>query len=145
MNFCPSGIGWSESEIGQRLSCLAICEYVEHPVFMKSGVKNATVAKKVFSTNVPEKYFLIRNNDIIRVRYLVVYSQINKVEHVPALKSQKSVINYIKQNKAVFSILFYIFFLACIGMLSSKNGIYYRQLLWRKFKKYFVNTYDQFL
>lgn len=106
---------------------------------MRSGVKNTSTTSNAFRNSVPEKYFLIRNNDIIRVRYLLIYSKPNAI--APVIQSESKIVNWILRHKAVLSIFCYAFFLACIGVANSKDGVYYRKLFLRKIKQYFENIY----
>lgn len=143
IHYCPAGVGWHRSQIGNKPSCLAICEYVEHPNFMRCGVKDTSLTSNAFGNSVPEKYFLIRNNDIIRVRYLLVYSK--PCENLRVDHAQQSyVVNWIWRNKAVLSICCYAFFLACIGVANSKGGLYYRQLFLRKTKQILEHIYNKY-
>lgn len=32
------------------------------------------------STNIPEKYFIVKNNDYVRVKYLLIYSEKSKLK-----------------------------------------------------------------
>lgn len=65
------GEGWSESRLGQRLAVLAVCEVVDHPDVgsVKKGPSSAAMQA------VPDKYIVVPNNELVRVRYLLVYSQ----------------------------------------------------------------------
>lgn len=33
--FSPTGVAWKHSRVGDRISCIAICEYVNHPDHLK--------------------------------------------------------------------------------------------------------------
>ncbi|XP_062403945.1 protein mono-ADP-ribosyltransferase PARP16 [Sardina pilchardus] len=79
----PHGNGWRESLLGPLLSCIALCEVIDHPdvkcqVKRKDaeGVDRQRVrARNSEGGDVPEKYFVVTNNQLVRVKYLLVYSQ----------------------------------------------------------------------
>nr|XP_055049298.1 protein mono-ADP-ribosyltransferase PARP16 isoform X1 [Misgurnus anguillicaudatus] len=81
--YSPHGNGWRESILGPLLSCIALCEIIDHPD-VKCQVKNKDSEnfdrKRLRARNseggeVPEKYFVVTNNELLRVKYLLVYSQ----------------------------------------------------------------------
>ncbi|XP_077566667.1 protein mono-ADP-ribosyltransferase PARP16 [Stigmatopora nigra] len=81
--YSPHSSGWQESLLGPQLSCVALCQVIDHPD-VKCQVKrkdSETVdrqrsrAKNSEGGDVPEKYFVVTNNQLLRVKYLLVYSQ----------------------------------------------------------------------
>ncbi|XP_028814342.1 protein mono-ADP-ribosyltransferase PARP16 [Denticeps clupeoides] len=81
--YSPHGNGWKESLLGPLLSCIALCEIIDHPD-VKCQVKKKDSesidhqrlrAKNSEGGDVPEKYFVVTNNQLLRVKYLMVYSQ----------------------------------------------------------------------
>lgn len=81
--YSPHGHGWQHSLLGPILSCVAVCEVIDHP-----DVKCQTKKKDTKETDrsrarikhseggdVPPKYFVVTNNQLLRVKYLLVYSQ----------------------------------------------------------------------
>ncbi|KAL2093387.1 hypothetical protein ACEWY4_010699 [Coilia grayii] len=83
MLYGPHGNGWRESLLGPLLSCIALCEVIDHPD-VKCQVKKKDSegvdrqrarAKHSEGGNVPDKYFIVTNNQLVRVKYLLVYSQ----------------------------------------------------------------------
>lgn len=40
-----------------------------------SREQEASSAKLVSNNNVPEKYFIVKNNDYVRIKYLLVYAE----------------------------------------------------------------------
>ncbi|XP_028922631.1 protein mono-ADP-ribosyltransferase PARP16 [Ornithorhynchus anatinus] len=81
--YSPHGAGWPHSLLGPRLSCVAVCEIVDHPdVKCQAKKKNSEEMdrkrariKNSEGGEVPPKYFVVTNNQLLRVRYLLVYSQ----------------------------------------------------------------------
>ncbi|XP_030621802.1 protein mono-ADP-ribosyltransferase PARP16 [Chanos chanos] len=81
--YSPHGNGWRESVLGPFLSCVALCEVIDHPD-VKCQVKRKDSekidrqrlrAKNSEGGAVPQKYFVVTNNQLLRVKYLLVYSQ----------------------------------------------------------------------
>lgn len=92
MHYSPSCSAWQNSVIGQRMSCLLVCETISHPEHVVTGTKsifeferfdfNKMMTCLVFlgldnkhSSSVPEKYFIVKNNDYVRVKYILVYAE----------------------------------------------------------------------
>ncbi|XP_064785240.1 protein mono-ADP-ribosyltransferase PARP16-like isoform X1 [Oncorhynchus masou masou] len=81
--YSPHGNGWRDSLLGPLLSCVAVCEVIDHPD-VKCQVKrkdSETIdrqrsrARNSEGGEVPQKYFVVTNNQLLRVKYLLVYSQ----------------------------------------------------------------------
>ncbi|XP_066557352.1 protein mono-ADP-ribosyltransferase PARP16 [Amia ocellicauda] len=81
--YSPHGSGWRESLLGPLLSCVAVCEIVDHPD-VKCQVKkrdsesidrHRARVRNSEGGDVPQKYFVVTNNQLLRVRYLLVYSE----------------------------------------------------------------------
>ncbi|TRY81700.1 hypothetical protein DNTS_026011 [Danionella cerebrum] len=81
--YSPHGNGWKESVLGPLISCIALCEIIDHPD-VKCQVKKKDSesidrqrlrARNSEGGEVPEKYFVVTNNELLRVKYLLVYSQ----------------------------------------------------------------------
>uniref|UniRef100_A0A8C5MI90 Protein mono-ADP-ribosyltransferase PARP16 n=1 Tax=Leptobrachium leishanense TaxID=445787 RepID=A0A8C5MI90_9ANUR len=81
--YSPHGQGWSRSILGSMLSCVAVCEMIDHPD-VKCQVKKKDSfeidwkrarARNSEGGDVPQKYFVVTNNQLLRVKYVLVYSQ----------------------------------------------------------------------
>ena len=55
------------------MSCLLVCGTINDPNHIKTGVKTAAGNQKQSSSNVLEKYFIVKNKDYVRVKYVLVY------------------------------------------------------------------------
>lgn len=85
---------------------------------------------------VPDKYFVITNNEIVRVRYLIVYGiesrapdqsdlvQYNKID-------DNFILKWINRNKWVAAMITYAAILLIIGASNSRQGYYLRQFMHR--------------
>ena len=56
------------------MSCMLVCETINDFNHVKSGIKDS----KSSSKNIPEKYFIVKNNDYVRVKYVMVYAEKTK-------------------------------------------------------------------
>ncbi|XP_027267138.1 protein mono-ADP-ribosyltransferase PARP16 isoform X2 [Cricetulus griseus] len=81
--YSPHGHGWQHSLLGPILSCVAVCEVIDHPDVKcqtkkkdsKEIDRNRARIKHSEGGDVPPKYFVVTNNQLLRVKYLLVYSQ----------------------------------------------------------------------
>uniref|UniRef100_A0A3Q2ZEE9 Poly [ADP-ribose] polymerase n=1 Tax=Kryptolebias marmoratus TaxID=37003 RepID=A0A3Q2ZEE9_KRYMA len=81
--YSPHSSGWRESLLGPLLSCVALCEIIHHPdVKCQVKKKDSDIVDRQRSRarnseggDVPHKYFIVTNNQLLRVKYLLVYSQ----------------------------------------------------------------------
>ncbi|XP_029399656.1 protein mono-ADP-ribosyltransferase PARP16 isoform X2 [Mus pahari] len=81
--YSPHGHGWQHSLLGPILSCVAVCEVIDHPD-VKCQIKkkdskeidrSRARIKHSEGGDIPPKYFVVTNNQLVRVKYLLVYSQ----------------------------------------------------------------------
>lgn len=74
LSFASSGIIRPESMLSKRFSkylVIALCEIMNHPG--KENRKKVEGMSVAFQDAVPSTYLVVKNNDFIRVRYLLVY------------------------------------------------------------------------
>jgi len=109
--YSSRGVGWNNSSLGPSLSCLAVTQ-VKHHHDVK--VEDSLVEDSE-GGRVPEKYVVVRNNELLRIRYLLVY------QHQPPVlaKSDNIITLWIKENKMLLLLLAYAFLLVCIGLSNS--------------------------
>ncbi|KAF5294489.1 hypothetical protein FQR65_LT01615 [Abscondita terminalis] len=108
MPYAPFGVTWSKSCLADKISVIAVCEVIDDLDKVKckdSNCKERAVNQDSLSGNIPEKYFVITDSDMIRLKYLFVYKEntINFLE------------SWIFKNIAVVLICTYLFLLFCIG------------------------------
>ncbi|MGH0158187.1 UNVERIFIED_CONTAM: hypothetical protein FKN15_049747 [Acipenser sinensis] len=81
--YSPHGSGWQKCILGPLLSCVAVCEIIDHPD-VKCQLKNKDSdsidrrrarVRNSEGGDVPQKYFVVTNNQLLRVKYLLVYSE----------------------------------------------------------------------
>lgn len=78
MPYTKNGTVWKHSLIGEQISCVALCELIDHPG-VKCQVENDTSkrrssAKNSESGEVPERYFVVTRSELVRVKYILVFS-----------------------------------------------------------------------
>ncbi|XP_029420855.1 protein mono-ADP-ribosyltransferase PARP16 isoform X2 [Nannospalax galili] len=81
--YSPHGHGWQHSLLGPILSCVAVCEVIDHPDVKcqtkkkdsKEIDRSRARIKHSEGGDIPPKYFVVTNNQLLRVKYLLVYSQ----------------------------------------------------------------------
>ncbi|XP_014781742.1 protein mono-ADP-ribosyltransferase PARP16 isoform X1 [Octopus bimaculoides] len=131
LHYSPAGLGWSKSWLGNRLSCVAVCEIIDDPS-VKCQPKGDTELKRSrallpnsIAGEVPEKYYVIRNNDVIRVKYLLVYAD------KPSNNKLRNRMSWFSQHKFALLMAFYFLLLVIIGLANSKQ---FKQNVKRLFK-----------
>ncbi|CAG2053815.1 unnamed protein product [Timema podura] len=115
--YSPSGYGWGRSLLGSQMSCIALCEMIDHPdVKCKTGESNRSrsITSDSIGGEVPEKYYVVQNSDLVRVRYLLVYCNNTTVN-----SDRNSWVNWLSRHKLLTFIIGYIFMLASIGFTSN--------------------------
>lgn len=118
--YSTNGSGWKNSLLGTRMAAVALCEYVDHPVSVKKCTKES--ARK---TDLPEKYLIIQNNDIVRVRYLVVYASGRKKQ-----EEAQGLLGLMCSHKALFVVYFLV--LVAIGCSDSRYLNYLKQKFYQQ-------------
>ena len=78
MNFSPSGFVWSGSGLNPplTLSCVAACALVDHAdVRCSQPGRSAPRGGTVVAGDVPDKYYVVGNNEHILLKYILVYER----------------------------------------------------------------------
>lgn len=132
MIYSPNGAGWDHSEVGNQLSCIAVCEMIDDPAVkcqdkpysedmknVPSGTPTRSRANAGRSEggDVPEKYYVVQNNEVIRVRYLLLYAH-KTTSHRTMGSSRRS---WFLQHKFTLMILSYILILFAVGLMNSQT------------------------
>lgn len=85
-------------------------------------------------SGVPDKYFVITNNEIVRVRYLIVYGSEMKTGGNSNLAqcgnfTQNTLLKWIHRHKWMAAMITYAAVLLIIGASNSRHGYYMRQYM----------------
>ncbi|XP_034948960.1 uncharacterized protein [Chelonus insularis] len=121
LHWSPAGYGWGGSVIGSDISCVALCELVDHPDVKRGNSGNSGDTLQVALGNkVPIKYYLVQNSDLVRVRYLLVYSRdTSTTKHTEV----NGVIKWFKQNKFLTLLLGYFSTLNQENVKNTKSAV----------------------
>ncbi|XP_055626580.1 protein mono-ADP-ribosyltransferase PARP16 [Toxorhynchites rutilus septentrionalis] len=142
--FAPFGSSWSESALGNLLACTVLCEYVDNPAYVKCQIENQ-------QSVIPEKYILIKNNDLVQIRYLLVYG--TKRAAIASIKEsfgsrtstlrsldvnrnhaapKNRCIRWMTANKSWLLAGGYFLMLFAVGFMNSRNAHYMKQMFMQK-------------
>lgn len=161
--FSPSVLGWNKSKIGDVVSCVAVCEYIDDPAYVKvrKGKKeiwqNSTPtqlfppAENAKNSDIPHSYLLITNNELVRVRYLLMYGSKKKSAPPKATSSTevvevapRSVLKWCRRNPLIVSVILYVVLLFLVGLSNHRAVEYYKNNLWNFLKKRFKFLWGNF-
>ncbi|CAN8004368.1 unnamed protein product [Ixodes hexagonus] len=135
--FSPAGYAWQHSVISPEFSLVAMCELIDHPDVKCQDRANSrpsrAYAQDSIGGKVPEKYYLVQNNSVVRVRYLLVYTAVHprapSPEILPAGMARPAERccsagwpEFMRKNKSWLMIAAYAALLCGIGLSSSRVG-----------------------
>lgn len=78
MGFCRAGPSWERSQLGLKLTIVAVCEVIKHPDVTLPGQivqDGAESGQTLGGGKAPSTYVVVPNNDHLRLRYLFVYTE----------------------------------------------------------------------
>ncbi|KOX68906.1 Poly [ADP-ribose] polymerase 16 [Melipona quadrifasciata] len=137
--YSPVGYGWGGSVLGSEMSCIALCELIDH-ADVKTGDSEDNARNLVTDSiggRVPNKYYLVTNSELVRVRYLLIYSQ--QVQAASIIDFQcfrctdnKGLLTWFKQHKLLTFVLGYVILLASVGLTHNKQVEKYYKLFAQK-------------
>jgi poly[ADP-ribose] polymerase 16 len=142
--FSPSVLSWSKSKLGDLMSCVALCEYIDDPRHYKIQKENAK------NSDIPQNYLLITNNEIVRVRYLLLYGskkptlksilskdRISTSSQQPNLDAPSSFLTWCRRNPMLVSACIYVILLILVGLNQSRSVEHYKNVIKRFIQRYF--------
>lgn len=122
---------------------VAVCEYLDDPLYVKTRKENSR------NSDIPQKYLLITNNEIVRVRYLLIYS--TKKSSAPKAvestakenqglsagdqRTSTSIFQWACRNPFIISVLLYVLLLFVVGMSNNRAVEYYKNAIISFLKK----------
>lgn len=135
--FSPAGYGWQHSIVSPELSCVAMCEVIDHPD-VKCQDRARSKPSRAFARDsmagmVPERYYLVQNDSVVRVKYLLVYTAarpppapeilpagmmmtVDRAYYSPGWQ------DFLRKNKSWLMVAAYAALLCGIGLSSSRVG-----------------------
>jgi poly [ADP-ribose] polymerase 16 len=153
--FSPAVLGWNKSKIGDVVSVVAVCEYIDDPNFVKvrkgdklllplNPLSIFSLPENAKNSDIPQSYLLITNNELVRVRYLLVYGSKKKSTASKPPTSEevvtppnRSFLIWCRKNPLIVSFVLYISFLFLVGVSNHRAVEYYKNNLWNFLKKRF--------
>lgn len=87
LHYSPFATVWLNSLLGKRLSCMLLCEILDQPDHVKCAMENdetSTNSTRRIATDtqagaVPEKYVVVTSNELVRVKYILIYAESNEL------------------------------------------------------------------
>lgn len=113
LHYSPANKTWDESVIGQRMSTLLVAETINDPTHVKTGINEDEKVKN--NSSVPDKYFIVSNNDYVRVKYVLVYAEKAKP------KRKNKFLQLFSDNKFALLLMAYSLLLGFIGLMNSRT------------------------
>ena len=138
LHYSPSCKTWDNSGLGQRMSCMIVCEVILDPVHVIidkkkfDGVNKTKAEIALKNTDIPEKYFIVQNNEYVRAKYVLLYAEKVKVKRANRLRQ------FLHDNKFLLLVLSYALLLLFVGLLNSKAFHKYIKLSYQKLTSYFI-------
>lgn len=128
--YSSMGYSWGRSVVGSDLSCVALCEVVDHPdVKCQDSGKARSLAKDSIGGEVPQKYYVVMNSDLVKVRYLLVYSKFTPRSDAAA---NGTWIGWLRQHKVLTFLFGYVLLLALIGFSNNRTVQRYYHLILKR-------------
>ncbi|XP_070498633.1 protein mono-ADP-ribosyltransferase PARP16-like [Chironomus tepperi] len=140
--FSQSVLSWNRSKLGELISCTAVCEYIDDPLYTKIRKENAK------NSDIPQNYLLITNNEIVRPRYLLIYGSnkptlkksisANVVNNsIELIDEPRTFLTWCRRNPLIVSAAIYLLLLFLVGLSSHRSFDHYKNILMNFFKKRF--------
>jgi len=81
LGYSKTGLTWDKSSFGNQMSCVVLSEVLDHAdVKLHTDDPHRNVLSDSESGRVPEKYLIVRNNDLIANRFLLVFGDATSME-----------------------------------------------------------------
>lgn len=132
LHYSPANKTWDKSLIGQRMSCLLVTETINDPEHVKTGINESAKLPSKNISNVPEKYFIVRNNEYVRIKYILVYAEKSKP------KKKNKLLQLINENKFVLLLIGYSLLLMFIGLMNSRTFHKFFKISYKKLSNYLL-------
>jgi hypothetical protein len=112
-------------------------------IILKIFIEHNVNKKSSDTSDIPEKYFIVKNNEYLRARYILLYAEKNRQP-----KRANRFRQLINDNKFLLLLFSYALLLVFVGLLNSKAFHKYFKLSYQKFTSLFIlddasgSTYD---
>jgi len=124
--YSPLGQGWVKSSLGSQLGCVAVCEIIDDPSVKctiqqdKSEESTGSSRSRVEGSmggDVPEKYYVVRNDEMIRVVYILVYTTARQAQR--SNKRISKSVQWIREHVLLLVVSLYVLLLLLLGLYKS--------------------------
>ena len=69
LTYSSRGVGWTRSQLGNSVSCLALAQVIDHPsVKLHTDDSERGTVEGSEGGRVPDKYIVVRNNELLHIR-----------------------------------------------------------------------------
>lgn len=124
MPYSPKAKAWQHSAVGESLSCVAVCQIIDHPDVKcqteSSSDKSRARAPDSLGGDVPDKYYIVTNSELIRLKYLLVFS--DKPSTITSTAQRRSKLaTWVRNHKFALLMMSYILVLLFVGIINSKG------------------------
>jgi len=133
LNYSTSGVGWSKSLLGSTLSCLSINQVINHQnVKIHSDCPKRGIVEDSEGGSIPEHHILVRDNQLVHARYLMVYCG----KGTKSADDQRQVqgnrlVSFVSSNKVLVVLLCYGLLLLIVGLSNSPWVIRFMAKNWK--------------
>lgn len=84
-SFCKAGTGWTHSFCGARVKYLLVCEVAGRHTLRSEATTTGSYTTEVNPSavqgdSVPNTYVLVKNSDLVKIRYVFVYTEPSRVQ-----------------------------------------------------------------
>lgn len=110
LSFSKQGIDWVPSRLGTSLMCVLVCDVINSDQVKKG--KSEQAGLDFAGNKIPHNYFIVRNDEHVRVKEILVYV----TKHS---KCKSGVLNFVKKNIFYLLIVSYIVVLSFAGLIHS--------------------------
>lgn len=107
INWSPAGSLWERSSLPPTVSCMAVCEVIRHPTIMSRQMSGGEPS---LQQSVPDRYFVVTNDELVRVSHLLIFTQQNK----------GSSSNWLRNHWFIVCLVTYGLFLVLLGLWRSR-------------------------
>ncbi|XP_062516957.1 protein mono-ADP-ribosyltransferase PARP16-like [Corticium candelabrum] len=118
MLYSPASRGWQHSRLGTNISCIAVCEVINHPDVKKSSTEGKPKPQQskveggeIPGASIPEKYYIVKNNELLQIRYILVFGQ--------KVQTRTSRRGFFSRHKFAVIMCLYLLALIFIGFIQS--------------------------
>lgn len=123
LNWSPNGSFQRGGSLPQVASCVAMCEVVKHPSVTS---RQQVGGEPSIQGKIPEKYFIVSNDEFIRIKYIFVFET-----QKPVVRSR----GWLYEHKYMVVLMLYLIFLFAVGASQSRVS----KRFFRKYYNYYLS------